>query len=293
MSLGEFELIAQIRKQTRVNSRVLLGIGDDAALIRPRGRKDILFTTDMLIEDRHFRLKDATAYEIGHKALAVNLSDIAAMGGIPTEAVVAAGLPKRFNARFVKELYSGLHDLAKRFDVNLVGGDTNQSEKLILSVAMLGEVERGKALRRSGAQVGDIVMVSNELGGSYISRKHLNFIPRVREARYLAKHFHVHAMMDISDGLASDIRRIAEESNVGVLIEESCVPVSRFAKNASQALTEGEDFELLFTLSKKEAGIAEKKFYRVGRIVPKSQGVQLLKKNGAHVPLKGGFDHFK
>ncbi len=293
MSLGEFELIAQIRKKTKTSARVLVGIGDDAAVIQVNGRKDLLFTTDMLIENRHFRLKDATAYEIGRKALAVNLSDIAAMGGVPTQAVVALGLPKRLSGRFTRQLYLGIEDLAKHFGVNVVGGDTNRCNQLVLSVAMIGEVERGKALRRSGARVGDCVMVSGALGGSYASGKHLNFLPRVREARYLAKHFHVHAMMDISDGLASDARRIAEESRVGILIEEKRIPLSISAKNTAQALQDGEDFELLFTLSEKEARRAAKKFYIIGRVVPRFQGVKLLKKDGSRVSLAGGFDHFR
>ena len=292
MSLSEFDLIARLRKKTRTRSNVLVGIGDDTAVIRA-GAKDLLFTTDMLIEGRHFRRRDASLYEIGRKALAVNLSDIAAMGGVPTQAVIAVGLPKSLSGRSFEELYDGIRDLANKFRVDLVGGDTNHSEKLIVSVALLGEVEKGKALLRSGARVGDAVLVSGELGGSYASKKHLNFIPRLREARHLAKYFHVHAMMDLSDGLASDARRLAEESRVGILIEESRLPVSRAAKSTAQALTEGEDFELLFTLSEKEARRLSKKFTVVGRVLPRSQGVKLLKKNGSRAALTGGFDHFR
>ena len=293
MSLTEFELIARLRKKTGKSRRVLLGIGDDTALIRVKSGKDLLFTTDMLIEDRHFRRKEASAFEIGRKALAVNLSDIAAMGGVPTEAVIAVGLPRNLSDAYVEQLYSGMRFLAKRFGVSLVGGDTNRSEKLVISIAMIGEVARGKALRRSGARVGDAVMVSGALGGSYASKKHLNFTPRLQEAAFLAKKFHVHAMMDISDGLASDARRLAEESRVGILIEESRVPVSRAAKSVSQALTDGEDFELLFTLSEKEARQVPKKFSVVGHVVSRAQGVKLLKKDGSRVPLTGGFDHLK
>lgn len=293
MSLSEFELIARIRKKNSTSSRAILGIGDDTAVLRGAGAKDLLFTTDMLIENRHFRLKEATAYEIGRKALAVNLSDIAAMGGVPTVAVVALGLPKRLPGSFVGRLYDGMRKLAKAFRVDIVGGDTNASDRLVISVAMLGEVEKGKALRRSGARAGDCVVVSGSLGGSYASGKHLNFIPRIREARYLAKHFNVHAMMDISDGLASDARRMAEESRLGIVVEESLIPVSRAAKNTTQALTEGEDFELLFALSQKEAHRVPKKFSIVGRVVSKPKGAWLQKKGGSIVPLLGGFDHFR
>ena len=146
--MNEFGLISNIKQWIKNDARVLVGIGDDTTVLRPGKNKDILFTTDMLIEDRHFRRKDATPYEIGRKALAVNLSDIAAMGGVPTHAVVAIGLPKKCTGAFAKELYRGLQDLARRFRVNIVGGDTNRSEKLILSVALLGEVEKSKAVDR-------------------------------------------------------------------------------------------------------------------------------------------------
>ncbi len=292
MTFSEFGLISRIRRGTRVGARVRTGIGDDTAVIVGRG-KDLLFTTDMLIEGRHFRLGDASAEEIGRKALAVNLSDIAAMGGVPTQAVVAVGLPKRLSARFADGLYEGIRRAARKFGVDVVGGDTNRSDKLVVSISLLGEVAKGKAVLRSGAKVGDAVAVSGPLGGSYASKKHLNFTPRLEESKYLTRHFRVHAMMDLSDGLASDVKRIAEESRVGILIEESRVPVARAAKSVSQALSEGEDFELLFTLSAREAKRLPKKFRVVGRVVPRGRGVKLLKKDGRLVPLTGGFDHFR
>ena len=292
--MDEFKLISKIRHWTHKGRGVMVGIGDDTAVMRsPQKNKDILFTTDMLVEGRHFRLTDATPYEIGRKALAVNLSDIAAMGGVPTHAVVAVGLPKKYTGRFAADLYRGLRDLARRFHVSIVGGDTNHSQKVILSVALLGEAEKGRAVKRSGAKTGDLVFVSGSLGGSYASRKHLNFIPRLKEGRYLAKNFRVHAMMDISDGLASDLHRIAEESRVGIEVEESWVPVSPSASGTRQALTEGEDFELLFTLSKNEAKRLPKNFKAIGRVMPRGYGVKLLKKNGTTASLRGGFDHFR
>ena len=291
--MNEFDFITQIRALARRDVRVPVGIGDDAAVLRFSKDRELLFTTDMLIEGRHFKLKEASAFEIGRKAMAVNLSDIAAMGGVPTLAVVAVGLPKKCMGRFAKELYRGLRSLEKKFHVAVVGGDTNASEKVIVSVALLGQVEKGRALLRSGARVGDALCVSGTLGGSYVSKKHLNFTPRVKEARYLAKNFKVHALMDISDGLASDARRICEQSGVGALLDERSIPVARAAKNVAQALNDGEDFELLFTLSQKEASRLPR-FYRVlGRVMPKKHGLKLLKKNGVVVSLRGGFDHFK
>jgi len=298
--IGEFGLIGQIKKMTPKNSRVSVGIGDDTAVIRLNAAKDILFTTDMLIEDRHFKLRDASPFEIGWKAMAVNISDIAAMGGVPTYAVVSVGLRKNLSVRFIKDIYRGLKAAAGRFNVAIVGGDTNRSDKIVISVALLGEVGRGRALRRSGARLGDIVFVSGFLGGSYASKKHLKFIPRIKESQFLKKYFKINAMIDLSDGLASDARRIAEESSVGVLLSEEAIPVSKGA-TLNQALTEGEDFELLFTLSPKEAARLTSKtiknslvpFRAVGKIVNKKYGIKIVGCDGKAKPLlKTGFDHF-
>ncbi|MBI3252359.1 MAG: thiamine-phosphate kinase [Candidatus Omnitrophica bacterium] len=298
--IGEFGLIDEIKRWARPNTpRVRLGIGDDAAVLSAARGKDILFTTDMLIEDRHFRRSEATAYEIGRKALAVNLSDIAAMGGVPTSAVIAAGLPADLPVDFAREMYRGLKDLARVFKVDIAGGDTNLSEKIILSVALLGEVPRGKALKRSGAKNGDVVFVTGSLGGSYASKKHLHFIPRIKEAGFLAGNFNIHSMMDISDGLAMDIHKIAKASRVGILLSERAIPSSG---DIQRALTDGEDFELLFTLPPAEAakltltppkkGLAA--FHPVGKVVEKKYGVRLVKNGGTVVKLaEKGFDHFR
>lgn len=301
MSISEFGLIQQISKSIHDGPSVILGIGDDTAVVKVDSKKDILFATDMLIEDRHFRLADATPYEIGWKALAVNLSDIAAMGGTPTHAVVALGLPKNFTVGFVKGIYRGMTALAKRFNVAVVGGDTNRSDKLVVSVALLGEVSEGRAVRRSGAKAGDIICVSGPLGGSYRSKKHLRFVPRVDEARFLAEHFQINAMMDISDGLSSDLHRLTEAGGVGAVVEEKCIPLTKHAKSVREALSDGEDFELLYTLQLKEAerllksGFNRKHriFCPIGWVVQKSRGVRIVK-NGVSKPLvEMGYDHFK
>lgn len=299
--LGEFGLIEVLRKKIKTGASVRLGIGDDTAVVRPGAGRELLFTTDMLIEDRHFKLSDATAFEIGWKALAVNVSDIAAMGGVPTHAVAAVGLPKNLTLDFVSELYQGLRSLAKCFKVNIVGGDTNQSDKLIIAVSLLGEVKRGAFVSRGGAKPGDVIFVTGSLGGSYASQKHLNFTPRLDEARFLVSHFKINSMIDISDGLASDIRRIAEESGVGAVLSKEAIPVSRFAGDFNAALTDGEDFELLFTLSPKEAarltrhstqkGLAP--FHPIGKIVEKRRGIKLVRDDRKTEPLPPkGFDHY-
>ncbi len=300
--VGEFGLIESLRKGIRTDHSVRLGIGDDTAILKADPRKEILFTTDMLIEGGHFKLSEATAFQIGWKAMAVNISDIAAMGGLPTHAVVALGLPKNLPVSFVKNIYKGMNAVARLFKVNIVGGDTNQSDKLVIAVSLLGEVDKGGAVKRQGARPGDIVFVTGFLGGSYVSKKHLTFTPRVKESQFLVSHFKVSAMIDVSDGLASDIRRIAEESGVGFVLSKEAIPVSRHAKSLEQALTEGEDFELLFTLPAREASrltahtFTEKlvPFHPIGKVVKKRFGIRLVRDDRKSQPLLSrGFDHFK
>lgn len=301
-TLGEFGLIDSIKKMTTVDRSVILGIGDDTAILRDFKGKELLLTTDMLIEDRHFRRSDATGYQIGWKAMAVNISDIAAMGGTPAHAVISIGLSKNLSVSFVKDIYKGLQAAAKKFKINVVGGDTNSSEKIVISIALLGFCARNSALKRSGAKPGDVIFVTGFLGGSYASKKHLIFTPRIAESRFLTKNFNIHSMMDISDGLASDIHRIAKASGVGAVLSSEAIPVSPLAKSVDQALSEGEDFELLFTLSPKEAArltLSEQAkkftpFHPVGKIVSKRDGVRLVRANkGSEIINEKGFDHFR
>ncbi len=302
--LGEFGLIDALRRMPLApDSCILTGIGDDAAVLRDSKSGDILFTTDMLIQDRHFRLKEASPFEIGRKAMGVNLSDIAAMGGHATHAVVSLGLPAELSVSFVLELYRGLIQTGLKFGVSLVGGDTNESDRIVISVAMIGRTfVRGQAVLRSGAKIGDVIFVSGALGGSYASRKHLRFVPRLQEAEYLVKNFKIHSMIDLSDGLASDLRRLTKESEVGAFISKEMIPLSKSARGVQSALSDGEDFELLFTLSPRDAArlVARKlpkslaPFRPIGKIVDKSFGVKLLRVEGAwEVLAETGFDHFK
>ncbi len=299
--VGEFGLIERVRKMNPKGAGVELGIGDDTAVVKI-GNKKILFTTDMILEGKHFDLNEATGFEIGWKALAVNLSDIAAMGGLPTHAVVAVGLPGKLSLNFVREIYRGIRALCRRFRVSVVGGDTNASEKLVVSVALLGEANFRVVAKRSDAKPGDVIFVSGPLGGSYASKKHLRFVPRIREAQFLMKHTRLHAMMDISDGLASDIHRLAEKSGVGACLVGEAIPRLQ-GISLNQALTDGEDFELLFTLSAKEASKLSllvhgrhglPPFSPIGKIMPKSYGIRLLGSGGKNEPLAcKGFDHYR
>lgn len=299
--VGEFGLIERLRAKTKTAAPVVVGIGDDAAVLRVRPGWDQLLTTDMLVEGRHFRLKDATLEEIGWKAMAVNLSDIAAMGGLPKAAVVAVGLPKRFSVRQAESLFRGLSKAARRFGTGIAGGDTNASNKLVIAVTLLGEVERGRAVLRSGARVGDEVWVTGRLGGSLASRHHLRFTPRVREARWLIENFKVHAMMDLSDGLASDLRRMAQESGVGFRIDGQAVPRAVYPKSPvslKAALSDGEDFELLFTMPARESQKLRRSrrpvlMTPIGTVTHRGRGIRLAFA-GKERPLEEkGYDHFK
>ena len=264
--MNEFELIARLTKSLPTNQSVVAGAGDDCAVLN-LGAPDklILFKTDAVVEGVHFT-KETPPEKIGRKALARCLSDIAAMAGTPVAALVTLGLPAapkrseggpgQFEPEFVAKIYVGLNALAERTGVAIVGGETTTNPGgIFISIALLGTVARGKQVLRSGAKIGDAIFVTGELGGS-LAEKHLDFEPRLDEARWLAEHFSIHAMIDLSDGLAGDLRHILKASGVGAEILKSAVPVSRAAKLQAQkkpafaaALTDGEDFELLFTVA--------------------------------------------
>ena len=249
--LGEFGLIDRIRKYAPINAGVIKGIGDDTAVLRHTKDKYLLFTTDMLVEGTHFTCRmGGTA--IGHKALACSISDIAAMGGAPTHAVVSLGVAPKIPVRFVEDIYKGMAVLAKRFGVSIVGGDTVRSDKAMINVALLGEVAKKHLVTRSGAKSGDWIFVTGTLGRSLATGKHLNFTPRLKEAWFLVKNFKPSAMIDISDGLAGDLNHILKASKVGARLWDNAVPLTKGA-TLTQALTDGEDFELLFTLKESDA----------------------------------------
>ena len=262
--MNEFELIHRLTGALPTNESVVVGPGDDCAVLEV-GAQDrlLLFKTDAVVEGIHFR-NETPPEKIGHKALARCLSDIAAMAGTPTAALVTVGLPRDFDAAFVEAIYTGMNALARRHNVAIVGGETTTNpERVLLSVAMIGFAPRGKVLLRSGAKAGDAIFVTGELGGS-LAGKHLDFEPRLIEARWLAENFPVHALMDISDGLAGDLRHLLKASGVGAELLKGAIPISRAAKLAAKAgdsakpafvaaLTDGEDFELLFTVASKDA----------------------------------------
>ena len=295
--LGEFNFINRISKSIRPSGRVVKGIGDDAAVLEYTKDKYLLFTTDMIIEGKHF-CKSAEAESVGKKSLSCNISDIAAMGGEPKFAVISVGLPGSLDSRYADKLYKGIRKVARSFKVDLVGGDTVSSGKIIINIALIGEVEKKNLVLRSGAKEDDAIFITGNIGGSIKSR-HLNFIPRVKEARFLVNNFKINSMIDVSDGLLADLGHILEESHKGAIICEKTIPVSANASGFDSAVRDGEDFELVFTLPLPQADRLEKawpfttRLSRIGRITNKRKGFSIVSKNGKSKKINPtGFTHF-
>jgi thiamine-monophosphate kinase len=331
--MNEFELIEQLTRSLPTNKSVVTGAGDDCAVLDV-GLPDrlLLFKTDAIVEGIHFK-PETQPEKIGHKALARCLSDIAAMAGTPTAALVTLALSPKFEPEFVGRIYAGLGALARRHDVAIVGGETTSNpERMLISIALLGYATRGRCVLRSGAEAGDAIFVTGELGGSLAGR-HLEFEPRLAEARWLAEHFSIHAMIDLSDGLAGDLRHVLKASRVGAELLSTAIPISRAAREASRsrpalrhdstdkpsssadlppprvsgrktpllaALTDGEDFELLFTVAGKDAvpllDAWKKQFPKlalacIGKITA-NEGITIRDKEGARPLTAHGYEHF-
>ncbi len=327
--LGEFGLIEFLTGDLIFNpGQVIKGVGDDTAVLEVDGGKWLLFTTDMMVEGVHFELDYSNLRQVGWKALAVNLSDIAAMGGSPIHALVSLAVSLRFDTFELAELYDGLKEAARAYKVNIVGGDTVKNpDRLVINVALLGEVEAGKAVFRSGARPGDQVYVTGPLGASeaglylfknpatacppkaseYCRRAHAAPVPRVDAGMLLAR-CGVTSMDDISDGLASELHEICGASGVGCLIRQEDIPVDARVRAVAGsagvdpfqwALYGGEDLELVFTAGpqdgekiKSEAAGAGIEVYTIGEITD-SDGVRLMLPGGKIKILpRGGYDHF-
>ena len=309
--MDEFELINRLTRSLPTNSSVVVGAGDDCAVL-DMGLPDrlLLFKTDAVVAGVHFT-PAAPPEQIGHKALGRCLSDIAAMAGTPTAALVTIGLPQNFEAEFIEAVYAGINALARRHLVAIVGGETTASpDRMFISIALLGWAARGKCLLRSGAEEGDAIFVTGELGGS-LAGKHLEFEPLLAEARWLAEHFAVHAMVDLSDGLAGDLRHVLRASRVGAELLSTAIPISRVARLAAResssakpallaALADGEDFELLFTLASRDAvpmlDAWKKQFLKlpltcIGK-VKAGEGITIRDQAGARPLTLHGYTHF-
>jgi thiamine-monophosphate kinase len=255
MSRDEFAFIDRLRQRAALRPPVRLGIGDDAAVLEHAAGTVELVTTDMLMEGVDFLWPQTSAALIGRKSLAVSLSDLAAMAARPTAAFVSLALPRSRGPAFADELMDGLLALADEYGVTIAGGDTNSWDgPLVVSVTALGTPIADQPVLRSGAKPGDGVFVTGACGGS-LSGRHLTFTPRLSEAARLIELVPLHAMIDISDGLAADLHHILKESGVGAELHAAAIPIhadvapADFQTALDHALSDGEDFELLFTVA--------------------------------------------
>jgi thiamine-monophosphate kinase len=309
--MNEFDLIQQLTRSLPANESVVVGPGDDCAVLDLKlPGQWLLFKTDAVVQGVHFTL-ETPPEKIGRKALARCLSDIAAMAGTPGSALVTIGLPREFDPAFVEKIYSGMNELARQHQVAIVGGETTTNPGgIFISVALLGTVPRDKCILRSGAKPGDAIFVTGELGGS-LAGKHLDFEPRLAEARWLAEHFSIHAMIDLSDGLAGDLRHIVKAGKVGAELLGTSIPTSRGARLTAKsntsakpallaALTDGEDFELLFTVASRDAvpllDAWKKEFPKlklacIGKITA-GEGISIVTPQGVRPLNVHGYEHF-
>ena len=334
-NLGEFGLIEHLTKNIELqNASSLLGVGDDAAVIDHFGKQTVI-TTDLLVESVHFDLTYTPLKHLGYKSVIVNLSDIYAMNAIPTQIVISIGISNRFSVEAVNEIYEGIYAACDKYGVDLVGGDTTSSQKgLIISITAIGEVAPDQFVKRSTAQKGDLLCVSGDLGGAYIG---LLFLEREKkiflespgvqpdlegeayvvgkllkpEARkdiiefFAKENIQPTAMMDISDGLSSEILHICKQSNLGCVLYEEKIPIADATRNAAFkfeldptacALSGGEDYELLFTIPQAEYDklVLNEQISVVGYMTEPEQGAHIITKGGGkHAITAQGWNHMK
>lgn len=328
--MREQQFISYIKQKSSVlYNNVIKSIGDDCAVIKFNSDKYFLITTDTLSENNHFSKKYFYPEEIGSKAIAVNISDICAMGGIPKYCLVSIGFNKKEKQKFINRIYSGLISYSKNYGIDLIGGDTISSDTLFISVVLVGIVKKKNVLYRSGAKPGDIIYVTGFLGDSgagldvllkkgrkklkpfeyLLAKKHLMPTPKYMESKILSESKLVNSCIDISDGLINDLMNITKESECGAEIYVDMIPISFTAANVAKeygkdpleyALYSGEDYELLFTVSStnnekflnyiKNAGL---NVFEIGKVI-KARKI-ILNKNGKKVSPKLNkiWDHFQ
>jgi len=328
--IGEFGFIRSIQEGCHYSSKgIIEGIGDDCAVIGPYDGHVFLMTTDMLVEDIHFLLGKISPEDLGHKAMAVNLSDIAAMGGTPLHAVISIGIPKSMEITVIHAIYNGLKGICGQYGVNILGGDTSSSpENLIINVAVLGQAPEKEVLYRKGAKPGDRVYVTGTLGdsagglkllrdemkapertASILIREHNRPVPFLEAGRVIARSQLAGAMIDVSDGLIADLGHICEKSGVGARLARAAIPISDEVRLLAEtngldpyelALYGGEDYRLLVTVPEGNAEAFEGLFHRgdpchiheLGEITRKD-GIQMIMENGSKKSLRvKGYDHF-
>jgi thiamine-monophosphate kinase len=305
-ALGEDRLLDQIllylpRGRTR---KIFAGAGDDCAIVEiPGSKKCLVLKTDCVVEGVHF-VHGTNASDVGWKAMMRPLSDFAAASALPQFSLITLIVPQQSNVAWVQRLYWWLRRAAKRFEVTIVGGETsNTLGPITISVSVIGFVEKPRAASRRGGRLGDDLFVTGRLGGA-LKQKHLKFIPRIAESRWLTKNFSIHAMMDLSDGLGADLPRLARASNVGFDIELGNLPVARGA-TIDNAISEGEDYELLFAISPRDRNRLEREWRqkfpelpltRIGSLSRKSRVTDAKQRPGfpiASRKLPRGYVHFQ
>lgn len=311
---GEFALIKLITKSYDNNPDVICGIGDDCAVIRITKDSYLLVTTDMMVENDHFSLEWFAPEQIGKKCMESNVSDIIAMGGQPEFAFLSMSLKKETTVEFIKGFYRGLYESAERHKVLLLGGDTTHGTEYVFNLTLTGSVPPALLRLRSMARTGDLIAVTGTLGGSTAglqllinNRKgyyldHLDPKSRTREEGAVIAQY-AHAMIDVSDGLGSEVSHICRQSNTGAEIDMKAIPLSENTIRSAEilgsdpyeyALYGGEDFELVFTIAEQAIEKLTRDFTDftiAGRIVDQSEGIHIIKK-GEKIPVKKGYDHF-
>jgi thiamine-monophosphate kinase len=328
--IGEFGLIDRIRARRAAGDEdVVVGIGDDCAVIR-RGPVLEVLTTDCLVEGSHYEAGWLSMADVGWKALAVNVSDVAAVGGIPRHALVTLFLPLDFTTRQADEFYDGLEECGESTGVTVVGGDiVRTTGPFAVSITLSGTCERDEVVLRSGAREDNIIVVTGSLGEASVGFEYLKSgkvpaeggpgeacvakfrrpLPRIAQSRAIVRNLQPSSMIDLSDGLLSDLWHILEASNVGAVIEAEAIPVGQgvidfFGGKRDEALSRavagGEDYELLFTIApgarERLAGISGKigtELTAIGKITRRGSGVKMAGRDGERDIEKGGFDHFK
>jgi thiamine-monophosphate kinase len=290
--LGEDRLLARLLPQLKLTQTVRVGAGDDCAVLRfPGTDKLLLFKTDCLVETVHFRAND-DADAVGWKAMMRPLSDFAAMSGMPQFALVTLIARSQTSVRKIDNLYRGLQRAAARFDVSIVGGETSTTPgPLVISVSVIGFVEKNRWVARRGGKAGDDLYVTGRLGGAG-KGKHLRFVPRIAESRWLTKNFRVHAMMDLSDGLGADLPRLARVSKVGYKIDKETLPRTAGGK-IDNAISDGEDYELLFAISPRERKRLQQSWRKRFPKLPLTRIGCLSLSTLNSQPLRRGYVHFK
>jgi thiamine-monophosphate kinase len=291
--IGEDRLLDQLLPRLPLGKTVVAGAGDDCAVVEIfAGRNFLVLKTDCIVEGVHF-LSGADPVDVGWKAMMRPLSDFAATSALPLFALITLIASKQTEVEWARKLYGGLRRAAKQFDVSIVGGETSSSPgPIVISVSVAGFVESDRWMSRRGGKVGDDLFVTGQLGGA-IKQKHLRFIPRIAESRWLTKHFSIQAMMDLSDGLGIDLPRLAGASKVGFKIETENLPLAPGAK-IGDAISEGEDYELLFAISPRQSKRLQTEWRKKFPKLPLTRIGSLARQSAIRNPqLRSGYVHFQ